>query len=209
MLEVGEDVAARSQMFGDAGNHAAALLFRVIRLAESVVNEGRGGNIRRGTFFSLRHAECGSVRFQQFPSRVSKPGVVTEFKCRRQRPRQKREKVLEQRRVRFQIWRQLEERRPQLSSAGQRLNRRQKARNKILRALQPLDVRDDLVRLDAKTKVRGRFLYPVLDCGLFHQLPESKVHLDRIELRSVVAEKLFLREFGGIEVGLPCWISPP
>src|SRR5207302_7859123 len=71
------------------------------------------------------------------------------------------------------------------------------------------DVRDHLVRLDAQAKVRRRFLNPVLDRGLFHQLPESKVHFNRIQLSGVMAEKLFLRELGRIEVRLPRWISPP
>ncbi len=133
---------------------------------------------------------------------------MTKFKCRRQRARQKRKKILEQSGIGFQIRRQLEEHRPKLASAGQRLNRRQKTRNKILRPLQSLDVRDHLVRLDAKAKVRGRFLDPVLDRGLFHQLPESEVHFDRIELRGVVTEKLLLRELGWIEVRLPARISP-
>jgi hypothetical protein len=64
-------------------------------------------------------------------------------------------------------------------------------------------VGDDLMGLYAKTKTSGRLLEPVLNRRLFYQLPKSKVHFDRVELSRVVAEKFFLREFGGIKVRLP------
>src|ERR1700733_4291513 len=96
MLEVSEDIAACGQMFSDACHHLTSFLSRVIGLAEPVVHKGPGDHIRSSTFFGLRHAQCCAVRFQQFPGRVGKPGVVTEFKCRRQGTRQKHEKILEQ-----------------------------------------------------------------------------------------------------------------
>src|SRR5271155_5992903 len=133
---------------------------------------------------------------------------MPKFKCRRQRVRQKREKILEQRRVCLQIRRQLKEYWPKLASTGQRRDRRQKARNKIFRPFQPLDVRDHLVRLDAQAKVRRSFLDPVLDRSFLDQLPEGEVHFHGIELRRVVTEKLFLRELGRIEVRLPARVGP-
>ena len=82
---------------------------------------------------------------------------MPEFKCRRQRARQKRKKIFEQRGIRFQIRRQLKQHRAKLAGGGQRFNRRQEPRNEIFRSLQPLDVRDDLMRFDAEAKVRRRF----------------------------------------------------
>ncbi len=208
MLEVGEDVAAGSQVFSDARDHPTAFLSRVIRLAKSVVDKWRGDDIGRSAFFGLRHAQRGSMRLQQFPRRVGEPRIVTEFKCCGQRARQEGEKILKQRSIRFQIRRQLKEHRAKLAGGRQWFDRRQEARNEIFRPFQPLDVRDHLVRFDAETKVRRGFLNPVLDRGLFHQLPESEIHFDRIELRSVVTEKFFLRELSGIEVRLPSSDKP-
>src|SRR5260370_21339483 len=65
------------------------------------------------------------------------------------------------------------------------------------------------MRLNAEAEVGGGLLNPVLNRGLFHQLPESKVHFNRIQLGGVVTEKFLLRELGRIEVRLPRWISPP
>src|SRR5882672_11718085 len=134
---------------------------------------------------------------------------MAKFKCRGQRARQQRKKILQQRGIGFQIRRQLEQHRPQLACGSKRLNRRQEARNKVFGPLEPLDVRDHLMCLDTKTEMRWSLLNPVLDGAFFHQLPEGEVHLNRVKLRGVMAEKLFLREFGRVEVGLPCWISPP
>ena len=51
-------------------------------------------------------------------------------------------------------------------------------------ALQPLDMRDHLVRLNAEAKMRRRILHPVLDGRFFDQLPESEIHFDGIQLAS-------------------------
>src|ERR1700686_3674148 len=69
-------------------------------------------------------------------------------------------------------------------------------------------MRDDLMRLDAKTKMCGRILQPVLNCGFFDELPESEIHFDRIQLGRVVAEEFLLRQLFRIKVGLPCRIGP-
>src|SRR5260370_34945295 len=65
------------------------------------------------------------------------------------------------------------------------------------------------MRLNAQAEVRRGLMNPVLDRCLFHQLPEGKVHFNRIKLSGVITEKFLLRELGRIEVRLPRWISPP
>src|ERR1017187_610335 len=69
-------------------------------------------------------------------------------------------------------------------------------------------MRDDLVRLNAKAKMPWRVLQPVLDGCLFDELPESEIHFDGIELRSVVTEEFLLRQLGRIEIRLPCRVRP-
>src|ERR1035438_1745668 len=100
---------------------------------------------------------------------------MPKFKRRRHGARQDRQKVLEQRRIRLQIRRKLKQHRSQLARGGVWLTEREKARHKLFRALEPLDMRDDLMRLDAETKMRGRILEPVLDGRLFDKLPEGKI----------------------------------
>src|SRR4029077_4064503 len=102
---------------------------------ESVVNKWSGDHIRRGAFFSLRDAKSISVRLQHFPGRIGKPGVVAEFKRERNRGEQKSQKILQQHGIRFQIRRQLQKDWSQLAGGSERLDRRQKARNKIFRPL--------------------------------------------------------------------------
>src|ERR1035438_969173 len=133
---------------------------------------------------------------------------MPKFKRRRHGARQDRQKVLEQRRIRLQIRRKLKQHRSQLARGGQWLNGRQKSRHKIFRALEPLDMRDDLMRLDAETKMRGRILQPVLDGRLFDKLPEGKIHFDRIESVGVVIQKFFLRQLDGVKIRLPTRVSP-
>src|SRR6202167_6784589 len=132
MLEVSEHIAAGRQVLSDTCEHRTALLSRVTRFAEAVVGKVRRDHIRRGSLFSLGHTQSRSVRLQQLPSRVAKPGVVTEFKCRWERTRPKRKEILEQHGICFQIRRQLKQHRSKFAGAGQRLDRRQKAWNKIL-----------------------------------------------------------------------------
>src|SRR5260370_7537804 len=69
-------------------------------------------------------------------------------------------------------------------------------------------MRNYLVRLHAESEARRCLLDPVLNRCFFHELAESEVHFNRIELSCVVAEKLFLREFGWVEVGLPARVGP-
>ena len=61
--------------------------------------------------------------------------------------------------------------------------------NEVFRILQPLDVRDDLVRLHREAKMAGVSAKPLRQCRLFHQLPEGEVHFHRVQLRRVVAQK--------------------
>ena len=91
----------------------------------------------------------------------------------------------------LQIRRQLEKHRSKLSRAAPKAQSCQKARNKIFRPFQALDVRNHLMRFNAETKMRRRFLNPILDRGLFHQLPKGKVYFDRIKLRGVVTAEIF------------------
>src|ERR1700733_10347679 len=133
---------------------------------------------------------------------------MTELEGRRQRPRNNRKKVLEQRGIRLQVRWQLKKHGAKFSRTRQGRDRRQKTRQKFFSSLQSLNVGNYLMRLHAETKLRRRLLHPVLDCGFFHQLPEREIHFYRIELRRVMLEKLLLRQLGGIEVGLPCRISP-
>src|ERR1700683_2061807 len=99
MLEVSEHIAAGRQVLSNTCEHRTALLSRVTRFAESVVGKARRDHIRCGSLFRLRHTQGRSVRLQQLPSRVAKPGVVTEFERRRQRTWQKLKEILEQRRI--------------------------------------------------------------------------------------------------------------
>src|SRR5712691_3019688 len=69
-------------------------------------------------------------------------------------------------------------------------------------------MRNYLVRLHSESEARRCLLDPVLNRCFFHKLAESEVHFNRIELSCVVAEKLFLREFGWVEVGLPARVGP-
>src|SRR4029077_2962571 len=116
--------------------------------------------------------------------------------------------VLEQCLINLQIRRKLKQHRAELTSSRQRLNGRQKSRNKVLRRLEALDVRDDLVRLYAEAKLCGRVLQPVLDGRFFNKLPESEIHFDRIQLRRVVSQELLLRQLGRIKIRLPCRVGP-
>src|SRR6266446_5790286 len=64
------------------------------------------------------------------------------------------------------------------------------------------------MRLDGEAEMLRRFGDPVLDGRLFYQLAESVVDFDSIQFRCVEVQKFLLREFLGIEGGLPCWIRP-
>ncbi len=108
----------------------------------------------------------------------------------------------------FEIGRKLKENRAETLGALHEFKRSEKALQEFVRALQALDVREHLVRFDGKAEVLGRFGDPVLDGRLFHQLTEGVVDFDGIQLRRVEIQKFLLREFFGIEIGLPAWIRP-
>src|SRR3954471_3087128 len=69
-------------------------------------------------------------------------------------------------------------------------------------------MRDDLMGLHPEAEIGRAFLQPLLDCGLFDELPEREVHFHGIQPGRVVAEEFFLGEFLWIEVGLPARVSP-
>src|SRR5258708_1624886 len=163
MLEVGKYVTASRQVLPNPSNHASAFFIRISWLAKPVINKRPGDHIRGGSFFRFGDTESGSRGLQQIPRRIGEPGIVTKFKRCRQGARQKRDKILEQRRIRLQIRRQLEQHRAELSSGGQRFDGCEKAGNKIFGSLQSLDVGDYLVCLHAESKRRGRLLNPVLN----------------------------------------------
>src|ERR1700691_374873 len=133
---------------------------------------------------------------------------MAELERRRQGARQQWQKIFQQRNVSFQIRRQLEQHRSQFARASQGFNRGQKARNEILRSLQPFDMRYYLMRFGAEAKMLRSFLDPVLNSGLLDQLAKGKIHFDGIKLRRVEAKKFLLREFLGIKIRLPGWIRP-
>src|SRR5438270_11393867 len=113
------------------------------------------------------------------------------------------EKGAEHFEVYFKIRRQLKQNRTKLSGAGQWLNGRQKTRYEVFGALQPLDVSNDLVRLHGETEVLRRIGQPLLQRRFLHQLPKGKVHLNRVQLVCVMAEKFCLRQFLRIKIRLP------
>src|ERR1700674_6131388 len=103
---------------------------------------------------------------------------MPKFKRSRDCASQNRQEILEQRGIRLQVRRKLKQYRPQLACCGKRLNCRQESRHKVFRALEPLDMRNDLMRLDAEPEMSGRILQPVLDGRFFDQLAEGKIHFD-------------------------------
>src|SRR5438270_5572079 len=133
---------------------------------------------------------------------------MSKFKGGGQGARQDREKILKQRAIHFQVRRKLKQHRSQSSGSRQRRNCGEKSRHEIVGPFESLDMRDHLMRLDSKAKVRRRILQPVLHGRLFYKLPEGEIHFDGIELSRIVSKEFLLRQFGWIKFGLPCRVSP-
>ena len=81
---------------------------------------------------------------------------MTKFEGRLQSARQRRQETLEQLLVELQIGRKLKQHRPHLLRMRQRFDCAKKARDEIFRALQSLDVGDDLMCLDAEAEMLRR-----------------------------------------------------
>src|ERR1700756_3391900 len=167
MLEIGEHVEAAGKMLRDAIDHPLPLFARITWLAESIIDKLAGRDVGSGHGFGFCDTQSSIAGLQQVPCRIGEPGLMPEFKCRRHRSRQHGQKILEQRRIGLQVWWKLEQNGTEFTGNGERLYRREKSRHKIFRAFQPLDVRDDLVRLDAEAEMSRRLLQPVLDGRLF------------------------------------------
>src|SRR5215471_5803076 len=123
-------------------------------------------------------------------------------------PWKRGQEILQQGGIRLQIGRKLKKDGSQLAGSGKRFNRHQKSAKELLASLEPLDVRDDLVSLHAKTKVRRGVRQPVLHRGFFHQLPEGEVHFDCIQPGRVMSEEFFLRQLLRVKVGFPTGVCP-
>ena len=168
------------------------------------------------TFTTLSQAAAQAASWQQIPI-PSLPAFTPQQPKRIElangmemciRDRQNRQKIFEQRRIRLQIRRKLKQHRPEFAGRCQRLNGREKSRQKVVRRLESLDVGDDLMRLDAETKVCRRILHPVLNRRFFDQLPKREIDFDGVQLRGVVVQELLLRQLGWIEIRLPRRVSP-
>ena len=72
--------------------------------------------------------------------------------------RQQRQKITQQRHVRFQVRRQLKQHRPELRR--QWLQRGKKSLQRLLDILQTANMRDELVRLQRKAEVRTNISHP-------------------------------------------------
>ena len=133
---------------------------------------------------------------------------MAELECRMNAARELGKKFRQQLRIGFQIRRQLEQYRPHLFRPCQRFDGAQKANHKISRSFKTLDVSDDLVRLHRKAETRRRLRNPFLNSCLLHQLPESEVDLNSVELSCVILQEILLGKFGRIKLWLPAGISP-
>src|ERR1700690_3311077 len=64
------------------------------------------------------------------------------------------------------------------------------------------------MRLNPQAEILRRLGDPFLCGGIFQQKAKGEVHFHRIQLAGVVSQQLRLREFFGIEGGLPARVSP-
>src|SRR5579872_1585850 len=208
MFEVGKDIAPFRHVLPDAFDHRAPLFPAVAGLTKAVVDETCGRDVGSSQGFRFSYAQCHVVRFEQVPSGVGEPGGISELEGRRNCAREYRQEVLEQCRVRLQVRWKLEQDWAEFARGGQRFNRRQESRNEVFGSLQPLDVRDDLVRLNAEPKMRRRVLHPVPDRGFLDELPKGEIYFDGIELGRIVTQEFLLRQLGRVKIGLPCRVSP-
>src|SRR5580700_7209131 len=109
MLEVHEHVPPFRDVLADAVHHCATLVSGVSRLAKTIIGKRCSYKVGCGPCLRLSHAQSSICGFQQFPCRIAEPRVMPKLKSRRNRTRKNGKKVLEQRRVRFEIGGQLKQ----------------------------------------------------------------------------------------------------
>src|SRR5579862_1301489 len=208
MLEVCERVTPGGAMLRQALEHCLPFFIAIRRFAVTVVAEVRGHNIWSRALFVLSNAQRPIVFLEQVVNVVREPGLMPKFKRCPCAARQDGKKFFKHRNIHLHVGRQLKQYWCKLTCSRQRLDRGEESREEITGIFQPLDMGDDLVGLDGKTKMLGRLVNPFQRCRVFQQLAKSKVDFDSVEFRGVVAKEFRLREFCRIKIGLPCGIRP-
>src|SRR3984893_4708269 len=122
--------------------------------------------------------------------------------------RQLRQKSLEPRQIAAQERGQLKQHRAQLAGLMQKRERRKKGRRPLLGILQPLDVRDVLVRLYGEFEVLGRGSDPARQQFLRGEAAKCVVQLDGIEAGAVVSQEFGRGKFRRIKLRLPLRVGP-
>ena len=168
---------------------------------------------RRGVSRRLRHFQrvpqwphVGAVAEHAAPADL---GVVPARQrgCRPGVARQQDQEIANQRRVEFQVGRQLPQDRPELrAEVGDA--RCEEIGNGGTRLAQPEYVRDELRGLDAEHEVVGRLVMPRLPAARRLQRVERAVELDRRQCARREFEFASLRQVTGIERLAPRRIAP-
>src|SRR5579863_3527616 len=114
VLEVNEGVALL-RVIRDAARQFLSGRRHVFRFAQAQIEEIRGPDLRRFQFLAFREAKRGIRAAQQRERFFNEPGSVPEFEGDAKALWQSRQKAFEPRRIAFEIWRQLEKHRAELS----------------------------------------------------------------------------------------------
>ena len=99
----------------------------------------------------------------------------------------------------------MEEHRPDAPRGTQRIDRAEEQVRKF-GFLQPVEMRDPLVRFAGETESVRRCCRPIFERRGFRQLAECVIDFDRVQSRRVVLEEILGGQLLRIEIGFPGWV---
>ena len=142
-------------------------------------------------------AQCGVVQAQYRVGLFGEPARVAEFECGHGRrgagKRRRGEEVGEQRGVGLEVWRKLEQHRPQLARGAHRFQHVDEPAGNLVAVAQAAEVGDALRGFEAEPEAGRRGREPSGQRRCRRKRAKGVVDLDRVELRRVVLQKALCR----------------
>jgi hypothetical protein len=207
VFEIDVDIGALVEPGVEPLSPGFQLFRRVAFKAQASVGERGGDYVRRRLLFGLGKAKRRLVLTKDGIGLVGVPRRVAHFKGEKESGRAKGKKIFQERTIKFESRRELDEDGAEVVAVVEYAGDFQETFERTLAVAEPFYVRDLLVGLQSEAKTLGDALGPVQKRGLGGHAIEAVIDFDRGELLGVESEHFAIRKLLGVKVSLPLLIG--
>jgi hypothetical protein len=207
MFAIGIDVDSLAKPAIKACPPRRELFRSVIFEAQADIGEAGGEHIRRRLLIGFGQAKRCLVLVKNGVRFIRVPRWMTRFESKKESARTKSQEVFQERAVKLERGRHLNEDRTKVVAITQGAGAFQETLKRAFTASEPLKMSDLLVGLQGEPKAFRNGLCPVQERRLPRHLVESVIDFDRRELRGVKAEHFPIRKLRRIETPFPLFVG--